>query len=141
MASSIFYIASLGPSLTPKTSKPIDSDFPLQRKSTVSQLVECANVGSLGEDEHQGPPRQALTALGLEVEEEEEVDQPCNTVLLSACMGPALKASYAGRSEEFCDGFGLCSPGRCHPNYRSKKLQPDQLRLCRRLRELVDGFW
>eukprot|EP00438_Fugacium_kawagutii_P030206 Skav207292 [mRNA] locus=scaffold434:298126:309294:- [translate_table: standard] len=33
-------------------------------------------------------------------------------VIDSGCRGPPLKASHAGRCEDFCDGLGLCSPGR-----------------------------
>ena len=90
-------------------------------------------------DEIQSQSNMALRALDIDVEEEEEV-KPSNVVIDSGCVGPPLLASYAGRSEEFCDGFGLCSPGRWRPNGRAKKRLPDQLTFCHKLREMVDKF-
>ena len=86
----------------------------------------------------QGHSNLALEALDMDVEE--VAIEQCNVVVDSGCIGPPLVASYAGRSEEFCDGFGLCSPGRWHPNNRSKKRLPEQLAFCRGLRKMVDEF-
>lgn len=33
----------------------------------------------------------------------------------SGCSGPPLTPSHPGKCDEFCDGLGLCSPGRWHP--------------------------
>ena len=66
--------------------------------------------------------------------------QQGNIVLQSGCVGPALRAQYAGRHEEVCDGFGLCSPGRWHPNNRAKDLPSNQLNFCQSIRHLVDDF-
>ena len=95
------------------------------------------------EDFQAEPHPQALNALGIEGEEVDQHDnivQHCNIVLQSGCVGPALKAQYAGRHEEFCDGFGLCSPGRWHPNNRAKELPSNQLNFCQSIRHLVDDF-
>ena len=92
----------------------------------------------LGSPTDQDHSELALRALDVDLE---EVTVECSDVVIdSGCMGPPLLASYAGRSEEFCDGFGLCSPGRWHPNNRSKKRLPEQLAFCRGLRKLVDEF-
>ena len=56
----------------------------------------------------------ALRALDIDVEE--IASEQSNVVIESGRIGPPLVASCAGRDEEFCDGFGLCSPGRWHPN-------------------------
>ena len=58
----------------------------------------------------------------------------------SGCIGPPMKASYAGRSDDFCDGFGLCSPGRWNPNNRSALRTPAQLQFCKDLRRIIERF-
>ena len=86
----------------------------------------------------QGHSDLALKALDVDVEE--VAAEQSNVVIESGCIGPLLAASYAGRGEEFCDGFGLCSPGRWHPNNRSKKCLPVQLAFCHGLRKMIDEF-
>ena len=61
-------------------------------------------------------------------------------VIRSGCQGPPLRASFAGRTEEFCDGMGLCSPGRWHPNLRQLERTQQQRDYCRSLAELIDRF-
>lgn len=60
--------------------------------------------------------------------------------IVSGCSGPPLQASHAGRSEEFCDGMGLCSPGRWHPKFRFMDKDQGQLAFCDRLRGVLDRF-
>lgn len=68
------------------------------------------------------------------------VEQPCKVTIESGCVGPPLTASHAGRSEEFCDGLGLCSPGRWRPQLRQQQKSSEQLAMCRKLRGLLDEF-
>jgi len=51
-----------------------------------------------------------------------------------------MRASFAGRTEEFCDGMGLCSPGRWHPKLRQLKRASQQLEYCKSLVDLIDRF-
>ena len=60
--------------------------------------------------------------------------------IASGCEGPPLKAKYAGRSEEFCDGMGLCSPGRWHPRLRGGAKTAEQTKYIQDLRDTVDDF-
>ena len=60
--------------------------------------------------------------------------------IISGCQGPPLIASYAGRSEEFCDGMGLCSPGRWRPSMRQRSKTKEQQESCVKFRELLDRF-
>ena len=60
---------------------------------------------------------------------EEHVDSgsaPIGVRIQSGCKGPPLWASHAGRQEEFCDGLGLCSPGRWHPKMRALDKSEEQ---------------
>eukprot|EP00438_Fugacium_kawagutii_P018198 Skav226142 [mRNA] locus=scaffold1047:606146:609121:- [translate_table: standard] len=61
-------------------------------------------------------------------------------IIDSGCLGPPLKASHAGRCEEFCDGLGLCSPGRWHPKLRASQKTQQQWDMCARLRDMLDRF-
>ena len=76
----------------------------------------CSRLGKESVDEQclvaadQGHSDLALRALDIDVEEKEV--ELSNVVIESGCIGPPLLASYAGMSEDFCDGFGLCSPGQ-----------------------------
>ncbi len=63
-----------------------------------------------------------------------------HTAIVSGCSGPPLMAKYAGRSEEFVDGFGLCSPGRWHPAFRMQKKSLEQINFASAVRKLVDDF-
>ena len=51
-----------------------------------------------------------------------------------------MRATYAGRSEEFCDGMGLCSPGRWHPSLRQSDKTGAQSEYCGKLASLIDKF-
>lgn len=66
------------------------------------------------------------------------VEHPCN--IQSGCQGPPMTAKYADRSEQFCDGLGLCSAGRWHPNLRQRQRTEQQTNYCNRLAALIDGF-
>ena len=116
--------ASLGPSLTSEASPSIN---------VVSSRLE--------KEKDSEPSDLALKTLDID-SGEEVTETVCNAVIDAAagCLGPPLIASYAGRNEEFCDGFGLCSPGRWHPNSRAKGRNSDQLAFCHKIRRLVDDF-
>ena len=58
----------------------------------------------------------------------------------SGSQGPPMRARCAGRTEEFCDGMGLCSPGRWHPKLRQLKRASQQLEYCKSLVDLIDRF-
>ena len=58
--------------------------------------------------------------IGLASKETEQNGQEQPVHIQSGCQGPPLTATYAGRSEPFCDGMGLCSAGRWHPKLRQK---------------------
>lgn len=60
--------------------------------------------------------------------------------LTTGCIGPPLAASLHGKSEEFVDGFGKCSPGRWGPNSRSLDVEPGSMVLAIQLRNLLDNF-
>ena len=65
------------------------------------------------------------------------------TIWQSKCYFDSLELrcdKKHSHGEEFCDGFGLCSSGRWHPNNRSKKRLPEQLDFCRGLRKMIDEF-
>ena len=113
--------------LTSRVSSVNDNCRRMEKESVDEQCLVAAD---------QDDSNLALRALDIDVEE--EVVEQTNVVIESGCIGPPLLASYAGRSEDFCDGFGLCSPGRWHPNNRSKKRPPEQLAFCRGLRKMVD---
>ena len=69
-----------------------------------------------------------------------DIDHSGTVVIQSGCAGPPLVASHAGRSEEFCDGLGLCSAGRWRPAMRQVLKNAEQLGWCQRFRELLDRF-
>lgn len=73
-----------------------------------------------------------------EVENDEKEANPLT--IQSGCEGPPIKARYAGRCEEFCDGFGLCSPGRWHPSSRQRSRTEDQRLFCNSVRALIQKF-
>ena len=52
----------------------------------------------------------------------------------------SLTAKYAGKSEFFCDGLGLCSPGRWHPLLRQLERSDQQKTYCEKLAALIDKF-
>ena len=58
----------------------------------------------------------------------------------SGCEGPPLLAKYGGKTHPFCDGMGLCSPGRWHPKMRQTKRTSEQRAFCSSLRTLIDDF-
>ena len=58
----------------------------------------------------------------------------------SGCAGPPLVARYGGKAQAFCDGMGLCCPGRWHPKMRQTSRTAQQLAFCKSLRNLVDDF-
>ena len=58
----------------------------------------------------------------------------------SGCTGPPLVARYGGKAQAFCDGMGLCCPGRWHPKLRHTSRTTQQLSFCKSLRNLVDDF-
>ena len=60
--------------------------------------------------------------------------------IISGCSGPPMVARYAGRSEDFVDGLGLCSPGRWHPCARSVKKSSEQWDFAMSIRNIVDDF-
>ena len=59
--------------------------------------------------------------------------------LHSGCVGPPLLASFAGKSGEFVDGLGRCSPGRWHPKSRGQ-WGSEVLDFTFKLRSLLDDF-
>ena len=65
---------------------------------------------------------------------------PEQVKIQSGCNGPPMRATYAGRSEEFCDGMGLCSPGRWHPSLRQSDKTGAQSEYCGKLASLIDKF-
>ena len=58
----------------------------------------------------------------------------------SGCTGPPLVARYGGKAQPFCDGMGLCCPGRWHPKMRQGGRTSKQQSFCKSLRNLVDDF-
>ena len=56
------------------------------------------------------------------------------------CAGPPLQAAWAGRKDEFIDGFGVCSPGRWHPAARGLRKTAVQRAFVQRLRGILDEF-
>ena len=73
-------------------------------------------------------------------DEEQDIGQEDNEDIMSGCSGAPLVARYAGRSESFVDGFGLCSPGRWHPSFRSQSMSQEQSDFAALLRMIVDDF-
>ena len=109
-------VASVGSSLTSGGSSLNDNVSRMEREPADQQCLVTA-----------GQDHSNLALRALDIDVEEVAVEQSNVVIESGCIGPPLLASYAGRSEEFCDGFGLCSPGGWHPNNRSKKRLPEQL--------------
>lgn len=72
-------------------------------------------------------------------DEGQDVRQEVHEDIISGCSGPPL-ARYAGRSESFVDGFGLCSPGRWHPSFRSQAMNLEPSDFAALLRAMVDDF-
>ena len=71
------------------------------------------------------------------------LEPPCDeqqVAIDSGCQGPPLVAKYAGRSEPFVDGMGLCSPGRWHPSLRQLRRTDKQRQYCEALARIVDDF-
>ena len=93
---------------------------------------------SLGSCPSEVPGDKVATAEDAEEEDTKEPQQA--TVIDSGCQGPPLTAKYAGRSEFFCDGMGLCSPGRWHPHLRQRGRTVEQQQFCEKLAELIDKF-
>ena len=123
-------VASVGSSLTSGGSVVIDKVVWMERMEKEPADQQCVAKAD------QGHSDLALKALDIDVVE--VASEQSNVVIESGCIGPPLAAFYAGRDEEFCDGFGLCSPGRWHPNNRSKKRLPEQLAFCPGLRKMID---
>ena len=63
-----------------------------------------------------------------------------SVIIDSGCQGPPMDAKYAGRSEPFCDGLGLCSPGRWRPSLRQMGRTDKQRQYCEELARIVDNF-
>ena len=80
----------------------------------------------------------AAVSKGPQKHVDKELDP--EVIIQSGCQGPPLQASFAGRTEEFCDGMGLCSPGRWHPKFRQLKRTPQQRDYCKALVDLIDRF-
>ena len=85
--------------------------------------------------------------FSTEVSTEQDMDTEDDTTPVeqqikidSGCQGPPLVTKYAGKSEFFCDGMGLCSPGRWHPHVRQLERTPQQRDYCKRLAALIDKF-
>jgi len=77
----------------------------------------------------------------VQLDEQDQVAQPEPLVeIMSGCEGPPMTAKYAGRSEQFCDGLGLCSPGRWHPSRRQLKRTSQQQKFCQDLAGILDRF-
>ncbi|CAJ1404212.1 unnamed protein product [Effrenium voratum] len=62
------------------------------------------------------------------------------SLVQSGCAGPPLQAAWAGRKDEFIDGFGECSPGRWHPAARGLRKTAVQRAFVQRLRGILDEF-
>ena len=97
--------------------------------SSVSKGVLASDV----ELDMQGPE------MGEQLESKQQPEDP-KVDIQSGCRGPPLTATYAGRSEPFCDGLGLCSAGRWHPNLRQQERTVDQQRYSERVAALIDSF-
>ena len=87
-----------------------------------------------------GRPSAEPSARQLREEPVEKQPKPEQVKIQSGCNGPPMKATYAGRSEEFCDGMGLCSPGRWHPSLRQSDKTGMQSEYCGKLASLIDKF-
>eukprot|EP00435_Cladocopium_sp_Y103_P046029 s658_g13.t1 len=78
------------------------------------------------------PPVQNVGGVSDEAEAKVTID--------SGCRGPPIKAKFVDRCEEFCDGLGLCSPGRWHPRNRQHGRTAQQREYCEKLSNLVEDF-
>eukprot|EP00435_Cladocopium_sp_Y103_P008746 s1635_g2.t1 len=79
---------------------------------------------------------KAFTPHPPHVQADAEVKVP----ICSGCRGPPIKAKYVDRCEEFCDGLGLCSPGRWHSRNRQHERTSQQTEFCEKLSKLVENF-
>jgi hypothetical protein len=77
----------------------------------------------------------------LEKPVKNQASRPTDDVKIeSGCTGPPLVARYGGKAQPFCDGMGLCCPGRWHPKMRHTSRTAKQRSFCKSLRDLVDDF-
>ena len=75
-----------------------------------------------------------------EVQSPEAVKELHFSELKAGCLGAPLKAEWAGRTGQFLDGLGLCSPGRWDPRNRGRNLGPVATGWAGRMRGIVEDF-
>ena len=114
---------------------------PLKAKSTLSSCPSNLGVGEASASQVEPEPFDFQLTEGVEDQKLDESSQDLqHQDIISGCSGPPLVARYAGRSEDFLDGLGLCSPGRWHPSARSRRKSSEQLGFASSIRNMVDEF-
>ena len=85
------------------------------------------------DDEMSGQFEQAAPSTGFEPDLH-------FSALHSGCVGPPMKFYFAGKSKDFVDGFGKCSPGRWLPSARDCFMDQEANNWAVALRKLLDEF-